>query len=358
MKITVILSFILCVCCPSLLAQGSSYEDWARQKREKYDKWKKLRAEIDSRLPGNTYVNAIENFLGEDLGFSSANHAAQQNSTAIAGNNVSPQPQGSSEAAPSSKMKIWAVVVGVASYRNCCVHEGDTDCSGVSCLNYTDDDAYRMYAFYNSPEGGSLPDSQIRVLVDEEATRPNIMAAFRDIFSKAGQDDAIIFYFSGHGAPGAFVTREYDNTWGNEGFIEADELNAIFDKSPAKYKYIIADACHSGSFARKGGRKSASATEQGYYSAFERGKSGYVSIFSSMSDEYSQENAGIRQGVFSYYLLRGLKGEADTNHDKMVSVIELFDYVDDGVKKLTQGKQNPVIAGNYDDALPIAIVRE
>jgi uncharacterized caspase-like protein len=81
-------------------------------------------------------------------------------------------------------------------------------------------------------------------------------------------------------------------------------------------------------------------------------------IFSSMSDEYSQENAGIRQEVFSYYLIRGLKGEADTNHDKTVSVTELFDFVKPNVEKATDYKQQSVIDGDYDETLPIARVRD
>ena len=52
------------------------------------------------------------------------------------------------------------------------------------------------------------------------------------------------------------------------------------------------------------------------------------------------------------------KGRNDSNKDRAVSVIELFDYVDNNVKNFTRGKQNPVISGDYDESLPIAIVRE
>jgi uncharacterized caspase-like protein len=77
-----------------------------------------------------------------------------------------------------------------------------------------------------------------------------------------------------------------------------------------------------------------------------------------MGDEVSFETRGVRQDVFGHYLLRGLKGEGDNNKDKVVSVVELFDYVDSNVKNFTRGKQNPVISGNYDETLSIAVVRE
>ncbi|MDX1912773.1 MAG: hypothetical protein SFV22_14880, partial [Saprospiraceae bacterium] len=59
--------------------------------------------------------------------------------------------------------KVWALVVGVASYDH------------MPVLRYTDDDAYRFYAFLKSLEGGALPDDQVRVLIDEEATRDNVL---------------------------------------------------------------------------------------------------------------------------------------------------------------------------------------
>jgi len=55
----------------------------------------------------------------------------------------------------SDEAKIYAVVVGVASYNH------------MPSLKFTDDDAYKMYAFLKSPEGGALPDDQIKILVDD-----------------------------------------------------------------------------------------------------------------------------------------------------------------------------------------------
>ena len=57
------------------------------------------------------------------------------------------------------EVKVWAVVVGIGRYTT------------MPVLKYTDDDAYHIYAFLKSPEGGALPDSQIRLLIDEDAFR-------------------------------------------------------------------------------------------------------------------------------------------------------------------------------------------
>lgn len=53
-----------------------------------------------------------------------------------------------------------------------------------------------------------------------------------------------------------------------------------------------------------------------------------------------------------------MKGKADTDNNKVVSVVELFDFIETNVKEFTNNKQNPVIFGNYDQNMPIAIIRE
>ena len=244
-------------------------------------------------------------------------------------------------------MKIWVVIVGVANYID----------DRVNNLDYTDDDAYKMYAFYKSQEGGSLPDKQITLLIDEDATRRSVLTAVTEAYLNAGKEDAVIFYFSGHGSEEAFVTHEYDGKRDDDGkyrgLLLHEELHEVFNKSPAKYKYIIADACHSGSSA---GKSISDKNSAPYYQTFENAKGGFVMLLSSMGNEVSVETSGVRQGVFSHYLLRGIKGEADNNKDNMVAVTELFDFVESGVKYYTRNKQNPVMVGDYNDVLPVSIL--
>ncbi|MEL6865079.1 MAG: caspase family protein, partial [Bacteroidota bacterium] len=136
------------------------------------------------------------------------------------------------------RAKVWAVVIGIGAY------------SHMPALRYTDDDAYRMYAFLKSPEGGALSDDHIRILIDEDATKQRITKTMTEVFSQAGPDDLVILYFSGHGLKGSFLPIDFDG-FNNKLFHE--EINEIFKSSPAKYKLCIADACHSGSlFAMKG----------------------------------------------------------------------------------------------------------
>jgi hypothetical protein len=61
--------------------------------------------------------------------------------------------------------------------------------------------------------------------------------------------------------------------------------------------------------------------------------------------------------LFSHFLIRGLKGEADTNNDRVVSVTELFNFVETNVVQSTNRRQTPVLAGDYKNNPPISVVR-
>lgn len=243
----------------------------------------------------------------------------------------------------ASQMRVWAVVVGISTYDH------------MPTLRYTDDDAYRMYAFLKSPEGGALADHQIKILIDEDATHDKILAAMTDIFGKAGKDDLVMVYFSGHGLPGSFLPIDFD---GFNNKLDHEDINKIMESSPAKYKLCIADACHSGSLlamAEKSG--TIRNVLEDYYKTLAQAEAGTALIMSSKGEETSLESSGLRQGVFSHFLIRGLKGEADKDGNKIVTVQELFNFVDENVKAYTMNRQSPVIKGQFDPKMTVSVVR-
>lgn len=239
-----------------------------------------------------------------------------------------------------NQVKIWAVVVGVSTYEH------------MPTLRFTDDDAYRFYAFLKSPEGGALVNDQIQVLIDENATRNNILTALQETLLKADKNDVIVFYFSGHGLEGSFIPVDYD---GFNNRLYHDEIKNIFNKSQAKHKMIFADACYSGSLlAMK------SPTHQmmhKYYESFENTKGGLAFFTSSQGEEISLEDGGLRQGIFTHYLIRGLNGEADKDRNKIVTIEEIASFVRKNVQEYTAKVQTPVLTGKYDSRMPVAMIR-
>jgi hypothetical protein len=244
----------------------------------------------------------------------------------------------------SGRPRIFAVCVGVAKYKL-----GGSP-NQVSNLNFTDDDAYRMYAFLKSCKGGCVDDDNIAVLVDEAATKKNILETMDKIFSKAGPDDMLWFYFSGHGGQEGFLCP-YDMD-GNDlnTFLMYDEVKAAFKKHPARYKVVFLDACHSGTIFSQRPPQNSSVNQSS-------ANTSVLLMVSSLPSEFSQEEPRLRQGVFTYYMLKGLKGAADRDNNAVVTLEELFPYVKANVLNFTQNKQTPFIEGNASRQMPLSSLK-
>ncbi len=217
----------------------------------------------------------------------------------------------------------YVLIVGVADYLN---NKMD--------LRYSDDDAYRFYAYLKSTKGGSVPDENISILIDEAATKGNILKTMDKVFSRAGKQDILLFYFSGHGGEGYFCPYETSND--PKSLLLHEDIKKVFKKHKVKNKIVMGDACHAGSIYE--GTNHSTPPQHAT-------KTNVVLIMSSKYDQTSGESINMRQGIFSYYLLRGLQGKADINKDKYITLEELFAYLKANVMNYTKDKQTPFIEG-------------
>jgi len=161
-----------------------------------------------------------------------------------------------------------------------------------------------------------------------------------------------LLYFSGHGLNGSFLPIDSD---GYKNRISYDDIKEILNESKAKHKVCIADACYSGSLlASKSGY---SESMELFYQTLENSLGGTAFLLSSKQQETSLESGGLRQGIFSHFLLRGLKGEADADQNHIISLNELYEYVYKSVKAYTNNAQTPILAGNYDKNMPVGVTR-
>ena len=238
--------------------------------------------------------------------------------------------------------EVYVLLVGVSNYVN---HREP--------LQYPDNDALNLFAFLRSPEGGAIPSKNIINLVDKVATRRNILDSLNAMLSRVTKKDMVIFYFSGHGIKGAFLPIDYDGTY--EKVVYHHEIYSALQQSNAQFKMCIADACHAGSMQEQKGFLGSSQTD--FYQNSQSDQSDFAMLLSSTSSENSAEADRLQQSVFSYYLIKGLEGLADTNRDKRISIQELFNYVGDNVRKFTENRQSPTLTGQFDRGKIIGIVR-
>lgn len=249
--------------------------------------------------------------------------------------------------------QTFAVIVGVSDY---------ADNQVISDLQFCDDDAYAFRRFLMSADGGAVPADNITLLLDSRATRSAILRAMREQFAKAGPADKVVFYFSGHGAPGFFCP--YDT--GPDSFLEHTEVKKAFRRSRAGDKVCLADACNSGSIRVGGGRRTIGTDDEAVLLRIEAEtddptdtpEDPKVAVFmSSRKDEYSQEGRLLEQGVFTYFLVSGMKGLADADNDLRITYGELFDYVHRSVSRHTSGRQHPVLSCNQCKESPLIFLR-
>lgn len=225
-----------------------------------------------------------------------------------------------------SHAKIYAVIVGVSKYENPSAN-----------LHFADDDALTYYNYLKLHE----PGASLIMLTDEDATKATIKKYLNSYFSQASASDQVIFFFSGHGAPGKFMC--YDSPLrGN--YLTHNEVKAAFKASKAKIKICIADACFSGSMkvSKEQYKKQKDNSGLKATSNLE-----IIVFMSSQPWQTSQEKGNLGQGVFTYYIIEALEGKADADRSNSISAKELYSYVRLKVMQSTGNEQTPIMFGKF-----------
>jgi Caspase domain/MORN repeat len=250
------------------------------------------------------------------------------------------------------KSQVWVMSVGVAAYKNPRI-----------ALKYPQSDALEMQGLWRGPEGGSLDYDHIMVLTNDHATRRNILDSMRALFSRASENDMVVFYFSGHGLKGAFLPHDYDD---NDVKIDYTEVNELLAACPAKHKLVIGDACFVGSlWASKSVdpvvvKETQEDKKDNFLRELIKTAPGTAFLLSSSADEESFEISSYGRSIFTHYILEGLKGAANSNGDDIITVTELFEYAELNVRTLAarvKKEQTPMLRGVFDPNMPVAMKR-
>ena len=251
----------------------------------------------------------------------------------------------------------YAVVVGISDYKD----------PKIPDLKYADADAQSFYDFITSPIGGSFLKENVLLLKNEQATLKNVKIAVTNFLKKAIDTDFVVIFMACHGEPEPnrpnnlyllMHDSELENLSATAYYME--NVNADMKRYiSAKRLIFFADACHAGGMLADGvSMRGFSNSINVAISSLKTTREGWGVVNASRAGEVSTESNqwGGGHGAFTYYLLEGMRGNADVagNKNGIVTLAEAFDYLDEKVKRATLNAQHPDTSGNFDNNLPLA----
>ena len=220
-----------------------------------------------------------------------------------------------------------AIIFGIEDYKN------------VSDVSFAHRDASVMKEYFINTLG--IKENKIYYKTNEDVGK----AEFHKVFSKDGWLDKrvqagkteIYFFYAGHGAPDIKESKAYLIPYDgdpNYASLTGYELEQIYDNLAglkAKSVTVFLDACFTGANREN---EMLLADARPLMIEVESPIANGITVFSATGQkEISSAWPEKKHGLFSYYLMKGMQGEADVNNDKKLSIRELSEYVHDKVSE-------------------------
>lgn len=251
--------------------------------------------------------------------------------------------------------RLHILAVGIDDYTNPQHH-----------LNYAVADATAVLERLQSLNTDIFDSVQTTLITNSDANKDGIMAAFARISSEATPQDTFIFYFAGHGVLSQedqnfyLVPQDALQIYGDgaglkKSGISSQKLRELSSQVQARKQLFILDACNSAgallAFKERG------ASQEKAIAQLAR-STGTHWIAASSGDQFATEFAELGHGAFTYTLLQGLNGEADSG-DKRITINEIKAYVESMLPEVTKTyKGRPQYPASYGvgQDFPIALL--
>jgi uncharacterized caspase-like protein len=249
------------------------------------------------------------------------------------------------ELARVSDPNSWGLIIGIENYAN------------LPAVDYAEKDARLVREYFTKVMG--IPEKNVTTLIDSQATKGKIEGILRSYLPMNLDKQATLYvYFAGHGVPSvqdgdAFIVT-YD---GEPRLIEYTgyKLKTLYTdigNLPAKRAIIFIDGCFSGASSRSGKMLVAGARPALLKVAdMALPSDKIISLTASQGDQLSNAYPEKEHGLFTYFILSGLRGAADADGDQSVTMDELYTYVNRNVVTVSRRsglEQTPDILPGID----------
>ena len=233
-----------------------------------------------------------------------------------------------------------AVIVGVATYK-----KG----SGYNKLSQCKNDAIAVHRCFEDTHQLNAPKEYLRLMLDP--SKGDIVSAVKELAVNADDEDRVFFFFSGHGER---INERFflvpADAWSSEepeALLDFEVVKSGLSGSRAKHKIVMLDACFSGPNTTTFKRKPAAVPmSKAFLLKVLEESSGTVIVSSSSDSESSTtKSPDSNYSLFTYYLLKCLRGEPAALEDDLLTSDSLFKYLGPNVMRYSKscGKtQTPV----------------
>jgi len=259
--------------------------------------------------------------------------------------------QNAAAAASATGGQTYALLIGISKYKR-------PDLS----LQYAAADATVFSQLLQSQRGGAVPAENLTLLTDEKATLAAVRLAFQDLLKRrAGKNDTIVILVAGHGTVDGrnayILTYDADPQDLKSTALPMMELASLFEDQLKKVGRVLlfADVCRAGTIGTI-----QSTTVNADVQHLGDAEGDLFGLLASRTKEISIEGPqfGGGHGVFSYYVIKGLEGAADSNHDGVVDANELIEYVSAQVPPAAGNRQHPREFGAYDNGMKLSDIKK
>ncbi len=237
---------------------------------------------------------------------------------------------------PDALGQTYALLIGVDDFEDPAIND----------LEYSEADAHQVAetlveigavsADHIMHFGGSAGDGK------QLATRRNVLTALAYFADALKPEDILIFYYSGHGVtdPEGRQCLLAQNTPLAIAFDEGIPLERLYyylDSCQAQRQVVVLDMCHAGGAERVrgvGGVSSEASNLMEGLHGFAQGLEGRIVFAATGAGGVSYESDEHGLGVFTHYLVAGLRGAAaSTRKPEDVTMYDLSVYVQESVRK-------------------------
>jgi len=231
------------------------------------------------------------------------------------------------------KKNSYAVVIGIENYRQ-----------KLPKADFSIHDAQTVAEYLTKVLG--YPEENVVTLLNEHATNVDLVKYFEKWLPNNVETGGMVFvFYSGHGAPNPKTSDAYlvpydgDPSFIDETGYSLKRMYTALGKLPAKEVIVALDSCFSGAGGRSVIAKGSRPLVMNLQGNVVLPKN-MMLLSASSGDQTSSTYDEKGHGLFTYFMLKGIKNEDVTRPDGSLKIDDLYSYIKPQVERIARKQYN------------------